>query len=138
MAQKTDHKDHLPSRTDNDHHRADSQMKDSFFNDKKEPMFNSGIAYLQRISNLLWSFHLSRVEEQKPAYEFKILEDLDMELDPRMNDKERGEAETLRHLAEKNPTRYNRDYFIFLNRFAHKQGLIMKDIKVTPGILNME
>lgn len=103
--------------------------------DDSQPEFNSSLQYLWRISNLLWSAHTARMDQTTQKDEVYILEQLEIELDPRMTEQERyyadflnGKAKSLKPLAIKN-------YFIFLNRIAHEKGLIMKDKETLPGVI---
>lgn len=89
------------------------------------PEFNSSLQYLWRISNLLWSAHTTCMDETTRSDELTILEQLEIELDPRMTSQERWESEILRRRARGLMSEPIREYFIFLNRLAHQKGLIL-------------
>lgn len=103
--------------------------------DEVRPEFNSSLQYLWRISNLLWSAHTARMDETTAKDEFNILEQLEIELDPRMSEQERWEASCLNRLARKLKPSDIKEYFLYLNRKAHASGLIMKDRESAPGVV---
>jgi len=103
--------------------------------DKPAPLFNSSMDYLVRINTLITMIHeqtmTGKLEEAQIT-----LERLELELDPRMNEKERQELEKISKRARGNPKPgIQKEYFKQLNRFAHKNGLIMKDEQEGPGAL---
>jgi len=98
------------------------------------PEFNSSMQYLWRISNLLWSAHNARMDQETLKDEFYILEQLEIELDPRMSELERWEADVLNYYASKLKRLAIKNYFIYLNRLAHSKGLIMKDREGGPAV----
>lgn len=104
--------------------------------DEVAPEFNSSLQYLWRISNMLWSAHTARMDDTTTRDEFAILEQLEIELDPRMSYVERAEAEYFNKLARKSLSPIAiKEYFRYLNRTAHLKGLIMKDKSVLPGVV---
>ncbi len=103
--------------------------------DEVAPEFNSSLQYLWRISNMLWSAHTARMDDTTTKDEFAILEQLEIELDPRMTEQERWEAEVLNRRARKLSPVAIKDYFIYLNRIAHSKKLIMKDKDLAPAVV---
>jgi len=103
--------------------------------DEIAPEFNSSLQYLWRISNMLWSAHTAAMDTTTTRDEFLILKQLDIELYPRMNYRERWEAYVLKERAKKLGARDVEDYFIFLNNLAHEKKLIMKDKDVMPAVV---
>lgn len=99
------------------------------------PEFNSSLQYLWRVSNLLWSAHMARMDQDTVKDEFYILEQLEIELDPRMDEEERWEASVLNFYAAKMNKRAIKEYFLYLNRIAHAKGLIMKDKSQMPAVV---
>lgn len=59
------------------------------FENEPTPEFNSSLEYLRRISFLLWSIHVARMETKSCEDDFLLLDELDIELDPRMTIEER-------------------------------------------------
>lgn len=100
-----------------------------------KPEFNSSLQYLWRISNLLWSAHTACMDERTRQDEFSMLEQLQIELDPRMNEQERWQGWLLNKRASNLNKHMITDYFLFLNRIAHDKGLIMKDQDTLPAML---
>ena len=75
------------------------------------------------------------MDEKTYKDEFAMLEELEIELDPRMSEVERWEADILCRRARRLKPADIKDYFIFLNRLAHSKGLIMKDRDMLPGVV---
>lgn len=106
----------------------------------KEPEFNSGIAYLERIDNLIRQCHNANVEGDYSKF-FSTLTSLFTEIDPRMIDDDVTTSELLEKNCFKLVSNISPDpsynhlflrnkllsWFRFLNRTAHKLKLIMPD-----------
>jgi len=67
--------------------------------------------------------------------EFAILEQLEIELDPRMTEEERVIANGLNKKARSLRSIEIKRYFLYLNRLAHDKGLIMKDRETAPAVV---
>jgi hypothetical protein len=105
--------------------------------EKEYSEFNSSLQYLWRISNLIWSAHVSSMNAKTVTDEVLILEQLHIELDPEMSDDERKAAEDLRVEVKKSYLKADiRKYFIHLNRFAHKKGLVLKKVQKRAGVIS--
>lgn len=103
--------------------------------DKPTAEFNSSIDYLRRIGWLVSAYHQACVETEGDYHDdWLILNQLHQELDPRMNADERIASEDLMRRSKARPCLI-RDYFLVLYRFAHKEGLIMKDSDNLPGVI---
>lgn len=116
--------------------------------DNPRPEFNSSLQYLERISRLLWAAHVASMDDETTADELNALQQLHLELDPRTVNKKicvgQKEYDVTQYLEwcrkeakSKNPEKI-RNYFRALNRFAHSEGLIMKDRRDDLGIFTNE
>jgi len=76
------------------------------------------------------------MDKNTVADEFTILQQLDIELNPRMNAGEIKACEELRLACKYSlNTEKIRLYFLFLNNLAHSKKLIMKDNEQAPAVV---
>lgn len=134
-------------------------MRFSSYDNDSIAEFNSGIDYLRLISQLRVLAHQAAIDIYSPDFQewFAVLEELHSELEPRMHKKDPDskeeeffsvKAERLRLAARKyvagsystmgksvSGREAMRNYFSYLNKFAHRDGLIMRDQDNLPGAL---
>lgn len=106
--------------------------------DESNPVFNAGVDYLQRISELIRLTHKSMIEDDR-VMAYNLLVQLETEIMPRMNKEELGESAkynkrirfiVLSHAHTKpNLLVELRKWFNFLNKVIHEKGLILPNHK---------
>lgn len=90
------------------------------------PELDSSQSYLWRVSTLIYSGHIARIDGETVKDELAVLEQLYIELDPLMTDEERSKANEILTKAKSFNRARIKDLFIYLNRTAHAKGLIMQ------------
>lgn len=102
-----------------------------------EPEFNSSIDYLKRIGWLMRYCHIASVNDEDYTDWLWVIEQLHIEIDPRLTDEERWQCDVIRDYAYGGKHERNniREYHLLVNRLAHLHGLIMKDKESLPGVM---
>ena len=120
------------------------------YNSETKSYFNDSIGYLRMLAELRWSCHIHAGNND--YYNWLLAcEEYHNELYPRMVDKKINKkdqktveiiADNFRKEAQKSINSNStdrrlrlREYFRYLNYFAHKEGLIMKDEDSMPGVI---
>lgn len=115
------------------------QAQEQSVSDQSEasPQFNSSLDYLKRISWLMNVAHTASVNDDDFLDWFWVLEQLHIELLPRMNPYEENILDTLMKRARVG-VKYRqpvRAYHSALNILAHQKDLIMTDKETGPMAL---
>jgi len=104
------------------------------------PVFNSSLTYLERMNWLMQQAHVCSMDDEEVYDWLMCVEQLHIEIDPRMQPDEQTDLnilrrDTIRRLKQPDKPLTNlvekreivRKYHVAVNRFAHSKKLMMKD-----------